>query len=100
FFDGSDFGFGDVYRREYAGAVARVDTGFFDVLHDAGDQDIFSVAEGVYVYFEGIFEETVDEYRAFLGEAYGFAHVAAYAVFVVYDHHGSSAEDVAGADQD
>ncbi len=72
--------------------------GFFDVLHDAvGDQDICAVAEGVYIYFGSVVEEAIDEHGAILREGDGFAHVLADHLLVVGDHHGASAEHIAGA---
>ncbi len=87
------------HRRQHAGAVARVNAGFLDVLHDAGDQHVLAVAERVDIDFDGVFEEAVDQHGAVLREGDGFAHVAAHAVFVVDDHHGAAAEHVAGAHQ-
>ena len=77
-----------------------MDAGFFDVLHDAGDDDVFAVAEGVDVDFDGVFEEVVDEDGALLRILDGFLHVAGDAFAVVGDDHGAAAEDVAGAHED
>ena len=43
-----------------------MDAGLLNVLHDAGDEDVFRVAERVDVDFDGVFEEVVDEDRALL----------------------------------
>lgn len=44
-----------------AGGVAGVDAGFFDVFHDAADDDVLAVADGVDVEFDSVAEEFVDE---------------------------------------
>jgi hypothetical protein len=38
-----------------------VNAGFFDVLHDAGDQNVFAVGEGVHIDFGGVFEKLIDQ---------------------------------------
>jgi len=38
-----------------------VNSRFFDVLHDPGDDDFLSVSESVHIQLEGILEEAVDE---------------------------------------
>ncbi len=91
---------GERDRREHAGGVAGVDAGLFDVLHDAGDDDVGSVAEGVHVYFGRVFEEVVDEDGALLRIFDGGRHVLADFGVVVGDDHGAAAEHVAGADED
>ena len=73
--------------------------GLFDVLHDAGDEDVFSIGESVHVDFGGVFQEAVDQYGPFLRERHGFAHVLAHRLFVVGDHHGAPAQHVAGPHQ-
>ena len=50
--------------REDRVRVARVDAGLLDVLHDARDDDVLAVAEGVDVQLVGVLEEAVDEDRA------------------------------------
>ena len=95
-FDGLEFRRGETLRREHAGAVAGMDAGFFDVLHDAGDQHVFAVGQAVHVDFGGVFEEAVDQHGALLREGHGFTHVLANGVFFVGDDHGASAEHVAG----
>ena len=37
---------------------------FFDVLHDAGDQNIFAIAQRIDIDFSGILEESIDQHRA------------------------------------
>ena len=49
-------------RRQDACRVAGVDAGLLDVLHDAADVDVGSVAERVDVDLDRVFEEPVDQY--------------------------------------
>ena len=87
-------------RRQHAARIARVHAGFFDVLHDAGDQHgAGGIGKRVDVHFGGVFQEPVDQHRAVLREDHRLLHVAAHGVFVVGDHHGAPAQHVAGAHQ-
>ena len=70
------------------------------MLHDAGDEDVFRIAERVDVDFDGVFEEVVDEDGALLRVLDGLAHVARDGFGVVGNDHGAAAEDVAGTDED
>ena len=76
-----------------------MDAGLFDVLHDAGNDDVGAIAERVDVDFDRIFEEVVDEDGTLLGILDGFLHVAGDAFAVEGDDHGAAAEDVGGADE-
>ena len=38
-----------------------MDTGFFDVFHDAADDDVGAVGESVHVHFDGVFQETINQ---------------------------------------
>ena len=58
--------FADVDGGQHAGGVAGVDAGLFNVLHDAGDDHVFRVAERVDVDFDGVLEEVIDEHGALL----------------------------------
>ena len=49
--------------REHASGVAGVDAGFFDVLHDAADDDVLAVAHRVDIRLERILQETVEQHR-------------------------------------
>ncbi len=51
-------------RRQDGVRIARMDAGLLDVLHDPGDDDVLSVAEGVDVELVGILEKPVDQDRA------------------------------------
>ena len=48
-------------RRQHAGAVAGVDAGLLDVLHDPADPDLLAVAQRVDVDLDRVLEEAVEE---------------------------------------
>ena len=80
-----------------------MDSGFLDVLHDSGDDDIVAVGQSVHVDFRGIFQELVDQNRALgIGMPANLRRLRD--VFldcfqIVGDHHGPAAEHVAWANQ-
>ena len=76
-----------------------MDAGFFDVLHNAGDDHVLAVGERVDIDLGGFFQKMIDENGALLGVLDGFFHVARNRFIVVGDDHGASAEHVRGADQ-
>ena len=71
----------------------------FDVLHNAGDQNIFAIAQSIHIDLSRILEESIDEHRARLRERHGFTHVLSNRVFLIRDHHGPAAENVTGSNQ-
>ncbi len=82
-------------RRDDARAVARVDAGFLDVLHDAADDDgAGGIHHGVDVELEGVFQEPIDQHRAVVRHVDGAAHVAVERLRVVHDGHAAAAEHV------
>ena len=97
--DGLDLLAAQRVRGQNAGTVAGVNTGFFNVLHDAGDKNLFSVAKGVDIHFDGVFQEPVDQYGPVLRDGYRFPHVAADRFLIVGNHHAAAAQHVAGPDQ-
>ena len=81
-------------RRQHAGAVAGVDAGLLDVLHDAADPHLGAVAEGVDVDLDRVLEEPVEEdLPPFPGLA---AQVVGQALVRVDDLHRPATEDVGG----
>lgn len=54
--------------RDDAGAVAGVDAGLFDVLHDGADDGRFAVGDAVHIDLGGVFEEAVDKERVGVGD--------------------------------
>ena len=91
---------GERGRGDDAGAVAGVDAGLLDVLHDGADDGGLAVGDAIDIDLGGVLEETVDEDGALRAGLDGVAHVVAQLVVVVDDLHGASAEDEAGADED
>ena len=57
--------FAELIRRQHAGTVAGMDAGFLDVFHDAGDHNLFVVAQRIDIDFVRVFEELVDQDRPF-----------------------------------
>src|ERR1700683_113775 len=91
-------------RRQYAGRIAGVDAGFFDVLHDAADDDVFAVGECVDVDFGCILKELVDQDGA-LGirhapDLRGLRDIFFDGFQIVGNDHGAAAEYVAGPHED
>ena len=78
-----------------------MDTGGFDMFHDAGHVHVLAVGQGVHVHFDGVLKELVDEDGMFGGVS---AHHVAEVFFHVFraeaDLHGAAAEHVAGAHDD
>ena len=64
------------------------------MLHDAGDDDISSVAQGVHVDFNCILQEVIHQHRALLRVLHGFSHIPAYCIRVVGDDHRTAAQHV------
>ena len=90
---------GQAVGRNGARGIAGVHPRFFDVLHDAHDDDVLAVADGVHVHFGGIFQEPVDEHRLSLSDDERRRHELLELRLVVADLHGPSAEHEAGAHQ-
>lgn len=76
-----------------------MDAGFFDVLHDAADDDDLAVGDCVDVEFGGVVEEFVDEDGVLAGCFDGAGDAGLEGVFVVDDFHGAAAEDEGRADE-
>ena len=41
--------------------ITRMDTSLFNVFHDSGNDDIFTIADGIHIDFGRIFEEAVNQ---------------------------------------
>src|SRR5215470_2780712 len=72
---------------------------FFNVLHDAADDDVGAIGERVDVYFGGFFEELIDQHGARRAHQRGLRHVILHGVHVIRDDHSAAAENVAWPDQ-
>ena len=84
---------------EDAGAVARVDTGGFDMFADSGDVDVRSVAERVEVVLEGVFQELIHQYGRRLAQRDSSVEELLQLVAPVGDEHVLTADNVGGAQQ-
>ncbi len=54
----------NIHCGQHARRIARMNTGLFDVLHDAADHDVLAVGQRVDIDFDRIFQEMVDQHRA------------------------------------
>ena len=50
-------------RRQRAGRVSRVDSSFFNVLHDSADNGCLTIGYGVDIELKCLFKEFVDQNR-------------------------------------
>ena len=95
---------GKVWRRNHAGAIARVHTGFFDVFHNGTDQEVaVAIANGVDIDLGGVFEKAVDKHGTFSRKATlatqrtklgKFVHCSTEASVVVDNLHAAAAKYV------
>ena len=76
-----------------------MDAGLLDVLHDAGNHDIFTVRKRVDVDLDRVFEEVIDQHGTVLGILDRLLHVTNDRILVVGDHHGAATEHVRGPHQ-
>src|SRR3546814_16178597 len=58
--------------RKRVGRVTGVNTGLLDVLHDATDDDVSTVADRVDIHFDGADEEVNQQHRADVGPLHRF----------------------------
>ena len=86
--------------RQHAGAVAAVDSGLLDMLHDASDDALLAVGKAVDIDLGGILQEAVHENRALGTDFYGSPDIPAEILLGVDDLHGASTEDEGGTDED
>ncbi len=84
-------------RRQRTGRIAGMHARLFDVLHDAADDDLLAVAQGVDIDLGGIVEEAVEQHRAVVGDLDGVAHVALEILLFMHDFHGAAAQHVGRA---
>ena len=89
----------EVLRRIDGDGVARMDAGPFDLFHNAGDEDVRAVGNGVDFDFAArhVF---VDEDRMVRRGDNGFAQVPFQFFFIIYDFHGPAAENVRRTDDE
>ena len=91
---------GDQIRREHAGRVAGVNPRVFDVLHDAADDALGAIGDGVHIGFERIFQETIDQHRMARGNAHRRGEIIGQQGRVVDDPHSPPTQNVGWPNQD
>ena len=69
-------------------------TGLLDMFHDAADQDVFTIRNGIDIDLDGIIQKTVEQYRRVIRNLHGLAHVACQVILRVHDFHGTSTEHI------
>src|SRR5439155_3401190 len=84
----------DMDRREYAGTVAGMNPGFFDVLHNAGHHHVLTVCQSIHVNLSGVFQEPVHQDRKGALQLLGAADIVAQHTVIIGDHHVASAQHV------
>ena len=83
---------GQAVGRDRAGRIAAVHAGLLDVLHDAADDHLLAVGDGVDVDFGGVFQEAVDQHRLALGDHEGRGHETLELAGIVADFHRPAAQ--------
>ena len=75
-----------------------MDTRLLDMFHDAADQDVLTVTNGVHVHFHGVVQEAVQQHRGIVGYLDRFVHVLGQLVLAVDDLHGAAAQHIGRPD--
>ena len=97
--DGGPDLLGEVLGRIDGDGVAGVDARPLDVLHDAGDQVVMAVADGVYLHL-GAHHVLIDEHGVFQPAGGDDLHVLHHILLRMGDDHVLAAQHVGGAQQD
>jgi hypothetical protein len=84
----------DPVRRQHTRRVARVDARFLDVLHDAADDDVLAITDGVHVCLERVFQEAIDQHRPVFAHASGRLEVEPQRRLIVHDLHRAPAQHI------
>ena len=93
-----DFG-GKGVAGDDAGAIAGMDTGLFDMLHDGTNDSIFPIGNAVDIHLRGILQEAVEQNGTAGGHLRALVHVVADFFLGVDDPHGSAAQNERGPEQ-
>ena len=96
---GDDVGF-ERMGRQRAGRVARMHARLLDVLHDAADEHVLAVGDGVHIDLNRVAEIRVEQHRALSRDDHGLGDVAGELGVVMHDLHGSTAQHVGRADDE
>ncbi len=86
---------GQAVGRQGAGAVARMDAGFLDMLHHPGDHHIGAVAQRIDIAFDRVAQILVDQHRAVARHVDRGVDVIVELGLGIDDLHRPSAEHVA-----
>ncbi len=89
--DPLDHVFGQRVGRQGTSAVTRVNTRFFDVLHDACDVDLFTIAKRINVEFDRARKVAVKQHRAVAGHNNRLRNVAFQLGHIAHDFHSAAA---------
>ena len=73
--------------------------GLLDVFHDAADDDVFAVGQGVHVHLGSFLEELIDQHRPRWTHQCGSRDVVLHGLQIVGDDHGTPTKHVTGAHQ-
>ena len=73
-------------------------TRFLDVLHDAADQHLAAVTDGVHVDLGGVRQEPIQEHRCIVRDRHGPPDIGRKVLIVIDDLHGPAAQDIGRAD--
>ena len=85
---------GQAHRRGHGARITRVDTGLFDVLHDAADDHPLAIGHRVDIDFGGLFEEVVEQNRPVGIDGGRALEVLGELIGTVDDLHGATAENI------
>src|SRR5262245_10767317 len=77
-----------------------MNTGAFDMLHDAADNHVLAIAQGVNIQFYGVVKEFVDQNRMLGRSRNRVSHIMLEGIAVIDDFHSSAAEHIGRPNQD
>ena len=84
----------NVDRGQHTRRIAGVHASLFDVLHDSADDNVFAVRKRIYVNFNRILEEVINQHRAVVRVLHRLFHVADDRSLVMRNHHGAAAQHI------
>ena len=73
-----------------------MNTGLLDMLHDAADNHIGAVTDRIHIHFDGVIQETVQQYRRVVGHGHRVHHVVTQLGLAVNDFHGATTQYIGG----
>ncbi|AEM40103.1 hypothetical protein KVU_0264 [Ketogulonicigenium vulgare WSH-001] len=84
--------------RQAAGAVARMDASFFDMLHDTCNMHTGAIAQGVNVNLGRARKIAVQQHGAVARHLHGDADIAVQLIHIAHDFHRAATQHVRRAD--